>query len=250
MPVTATKTAVKIPIFHQKIKNMNLKLTLIAPFCLLLGNLFAQIPAVTETEKLMSLGTRPALRVEFLNAKPGYVGDLWEDFLKKELGAKSKYDKKKKESMAADVNAPILSAAAPVDFYTKSEEAGTATNFTLWLDTGNDDFVSKKAHPESFKETEALLSRFAKQVRIQQTTDLLKAEEKKQKDFESDLKKLQKEKDNLEKDIENWKKKIAKTEEDLKTNASDQVKKTQEIEQQAKAILNVQEKLIEVERSN
>ena len=231
---------------------MNFKFTLPALFalCLLPFALSAQVPAVTETEKLMSLGTRPALRVEFLHAKPGYVEDLWADFLKKELGSKPKYDKKKKESMATDVNAPILSAGAPVDFYTKVDEMGADCTFTLWLDTGNDDFVSKKAHPESFKETEAMVARFAKQVRVQQTTDLLKSEEKKQKELDNDLKKLQKEKDNLEKDIENWKKKIAKAEDELKTNAADQIKKTGEIELQTKAVLNVQEKLIEVERSN
>ncbi len=229
---------------------MKFKLTLIAPLCLLAGSLFAQTPTVNETEKLMSLGTRPALRVEFLHTKPKYVEDIWEDFIKKEFGSKPKYDKKKKEWMANDVNAPVLSAGAPVDFYTKVDEAGSDANFTLWLDTNMDDFVSKKAHPESYKETEALVARFVKTVRIQQTADLLKSEEKKMKDLENDLKKQQKDKEGHEKDIENWKKKIAKAEEDLKTNASDQVKKTQEIEQQNKAVLNVQQKMIDVERGN
>lgn len=229
---------------------MNLKFALLAPFCLILNSVFAQIPVVNETEKLMSLGTRPALRVEFLRTKPGYVEDLWADFIKKELGAKPKYDKKKKEWLAADVNAPILSAGAPVDIYTKVEEAGNDANFTLWLDTNLDDFVSKKAHPESYKETEAMVARFAKAVRMQQTKDLLDDEEKKLKGLENDLKKLQKEKDGLEKDIENWKKKIAKAEDDLKTNANDQAKKSGDIEQQKKAVTNVQEKMIEVERGN
>ncbi len=237
-------------ISSKNLKNMNLKLSIAAPLCLCFAQIFAQVPAVTEAEKLMSLGTRPAIRVELPNAKQGYVEDLWADFLKKELGEKPKWDKKNKQSLAADVNAPVISAAGPVDFYSRVEESSGGATFTLWLDTGMDDFVSSRVHPESYREAEAMVARFSKAVRMQQVADQLKAEEKRQKDLDNDLRKLQKEKDSLEKDIENWKKKIAKAEDDLKANASDQVKKQAEIEQQIKAVSNVQERMKEVERGN
>jgi hypothetical protein len=231
---------------------MSLKNYLLLPMFLMIGQLFGQVPPIIETEKLMSLGSRSAYRIEFLRAKPGYVEDCWVDFFKQELQVKPKYDKKKKEYCAADVRASFLKADVPVDFYSKAEESGTSkedSDFILWIDLNSDEFVSKKENPDAAKEAEAMLLRFAKFVRMAQVKDQLKIEDKKLRDDEGDLKKLQREKESLEKDIDTWKKKIAKAEDELKINALAQQKKTTDIEVQTKAVQNVQAKLIEIEKS-
>jgi hypothetical protein len=231
---------------------MSLKNYLLLPMFLMLGQLFGQVPPIIETEKLMSLGSRSGYRIEFLRTKPGYVEDCWVDFFKGELQVKPKYDKKKKEYCAADVRASFLKADTPVDFYSKAEESGTSkedADFILWIDMNADQFLSKNSNPDASKEAEAMLLRFAKFVRMAQVTDQLKIEDKKLREDEGDLKKLQREKDGLLKDIEGWKKKIAKAEDELKANELAQQKKTSDIEMQTKAVQNVQAKLSEIEKS-
>lgn len=207
-------------------------------------------PVVMETEKLMSLGSRPALRVEFLHAKAGKIEDAWSDFLKKEFDVKSKYNKKTKELLAADVKAPIYGGEVPVDFYSKVEASGDDVNFTLWIDANADQFIGKKKEPEKWKEAEALVKRFVKSVRLLTVQNEFADQTDKLRDIESRLKKLQRQNESLKEDIENWKKKIAKAEEDLKNNGAEQVKAGLEIEAQTKAVDAVQKRLVEVEKEN
>ena len=208
-------------------------------------------PAVQETEKLMSLGSRPALRVEFLHSKTGKIEDAWVAFLKNELGSKPKYSKKTKEWLAANAKAPIFGGESPVDFYAKMEASGDDVNFTLWIDSGADQFISsKKEESEKWAEANALAKRFIKSVRLQTVQDELLAQTDRLRDLENRLKKLQRQHESLNKDIENWKMKIAKAEEDLKTNDADQAKTTLEIETQTKTVDAVQARLGEVEKEN
>lgn len=207
-------------------------------------------PTVQETEKVMSLGSRPALRVEFLHSKTGKIEDAWSDFLKAEIGAKPKYNRKTKEWLAVDANAPIFGGESPVDFYAKMETSGDDVNFTLWIDAGADQFISKKKESEKWAEAEALVKRFIKSVRLLAVQDEILLQTDKLRDLEGRLKKLQRQHESLEKDIENWKLKIAKAEDDLKTNDVDQAKSALEIETQTKAVEAVQTRLGEVEKEN
>ncbi len=209
----------------------------------------AQTGAVSEVEKLMSVGSRPAFRVDFQKADAARVLKLWKAFAKDQFDAKLKKIKKSEELIAYGVESSVINSEK-FDLYSMVEITGKeSSTLYVWFDLGSY-FLNRRDNPDRAKNAADALERFADVVNRDVVTDELKMQEDNQKDLEKKLAKLQKAKEDLKKDIENYREKIKKAESDIVTNESDQVKAQSEIEKQKMTVEEVRRRLDGVGKGN
>jgi hypothetical protein len=204
----------------------------------------AQWTVVTETERVMSFGSRPCFRMEFSNADDDLVADIWKDFAKKNFGAKLKKGKKD-EMSATNLKSGIL-GNDPFTLYSMVEKNGDNAALNVWFDAGSY-FLNRRDNPGRTEEVNRVLRQFYFDVRRAVIGQELKAAEDKLKDMEKQQRSLQKDNEGLRKDIESWKEKIQKAEQDIVANEKNQEKNIVDQDAQRRAIEEVRQRLNNVE---
>ncbi len=200
---------------------------------------------VQETEAMMSLGSRPGFRVDFVNADAALVEDMWTDFVKKNFGGKLKKDRKTKELSATGLKSPMVGADA-FTLYTTVAKNGTNVTLVAYFDKGSS-FLNRRDDPRGAQEVNNAMRQFYLDVRRAVIGKEIKMQEEKAKEMENRQKKLQRDNENLHKDIENYKNKIKKAEEDIVKNQKEQEATAVDIESQRRLIEQTKQRLDNVE---
>lgn len=206
----------------------------------------AQWNNVTETERMMSFGSRPAFRMEFPNTNTDLLEDLWKDYAKKNFGAKLKKDKKSGEWAAMDLKSAMMGGDQFSIYSTVEKINNNDAALTVWFDAGSY-FLSRRDNPGNTEEVTRALRQFYTDVRRAGIEAELKAEEEKLKDLDKKQKTMQRDSDTMRKDIETWKSKIAKAEEDIVKNEREQEQNLVNQDAQRRAIEAVRQRLNNVE---
>ncbi len=196
---------------------------------------------ISETEKVMSQGTKNSLSVNLSKANAKFAEKIWKDFIKQYKGD-YKRDKKNDEYFLDNAMIAGIGGGNTVDMYMKFNETNDNTTATLWIDLGGA-YVNSKDFKDKYSEAEKMMFNYAITVSKEQTKIQLEDQQKALKKLESDQKSLEKKNANLLADIEDYKKKIAKAEEDIKTNLKQQEETKVKIETQKKVVDEVQTKL-------
>lgn len=226
---------------------MTSKIFALLLFCLTTLFVTAQTPnVVLETERMMSFGSRPCFRMEFANATPRMVEDIWKDFAKKNFAAKVSKNKKSDELMAAGLRASFM-GSDPFTLYAVIDKVGTnGTGISVWFDQGTA-FLSRSNNSARTNEAVAMLKQFYLDVRRAVIGQEVKTEEDKLKDMDTKYKKLQRDNASMRKDIEEWKAKIKKAEDEILTNEKSQETTLADQETQRKAIEETKKRLQNVD---
>lgn len=200
---------------------------------------------VQEVDRMMSLGSRPGFQINFTNADPGMVEDMWTDFVKKNFSGKLKKDRKTKELSAVGLKSPMVGTDA-FTLYTTVEKNGANVVLTAFYDKGSS-FLNRRDDARSAQEVNNAMRQFYLDVRRAVIGKEIKDQEDKTKELEARLKKLQRDNDNLRKDIENYKAKIKKAEDDLVQNQKGQETTTIDIEKQRQVVEQARQRLNNVQ---
>lgn len=200
---------------------------------------------VTESEKMMSFGSRPCFRVEFPGADAGDVEDLWKDFAKKNYGAKLKKDKKSGEWTASELKSSMM-GSDPFTLYSTIEKTSGGIALNVWYDAGSY-FLNRRDNASRSDEAARALRQFYLDVRRSTINKEIKDQEDKLKEMEKKYKSMQKANDGLHKDIENYKARIKKAEEDIAKNEKDQETNLVDQEAQRRLIEDSRQRLNNVE---
>ena len=196
---------------------------------------------ISESARAMSKGSNNSMSVNLPKVTAKFAEEIWKDFVKQYKGAYKK-DKKADESFVDNAMVGGIGGGNTVDMYMKFAESSDNTAATLWIDLGGA-YLNSKDFTDKYAEAEKMLMTYALTVSREQTKNLLKEQEKMQKNQESDLQKLEKKNKNLLDDIEGWKKKITQAEADIQTNLKQQEEAKTKIEGQKKVVEEVKKKL-------
>ena len=196
---------------------------------------------VMERSESMSLGTNNALVVQFEGVSDKLVGNLWEDFVKKNYSSKAEWQRKQKEWFTDNVNIPAIGGATPVDLHASTQGKENA-KFSLWINLGNS-FLNSSENYEQYKEAQKIVEAFALEVEKEKVQINLQDQEKELKQVEKDLEKLQSANERYHKDIEKAKEDIRKAEENISQNEKDQEVARQKIENQKQVVDGVKKKM-------
>jgi hypothetical protein len=196
---------------------------------------------VSESSRAMSKGSNNSLSVNLPKVNAKFAEEIWKDFVKQYKGS-YKRDKKSDEYFVDNAMVGGIGGGNTVDMYMKFAEASDNTSATLWIDLGGA-YLNSKDFTDKYAEAEKMLMTYALTVSREQTKNLLKEQEKVQKNQEGDLQKLEKKNKSLLDDIETWKKKIAQAETDIQTNLKQQEDTKVKIEAQKKVVEEVKKKL-------
>lgn len=200
---------------------------------------------VTETEKMMSFGSRPAFRIEFPGADADMVEDLWKDFAKKNYGAKLKKDKKSGEWTASELKSSMM-GSDPFSIYSTIEKTSNGVALNVWFDAGSY-FLNRRDNAGRTEEASRALRQLYLDVRRATINKEIKDQENKLKEMDKKYTSLQKESDRLRKDIESYKAKIKKAEEDIAQNEKTQETNLVDQEAQRRLIEDSRQRLNNVE---
>jgi len=201
---------------------------------------------IIEEDKSMSLGVKNALVLELPGTSEKIVDKLWKKY-SKDFDGKTKKDRKSDEWFTDDGNIISIGGANTLDVYARIGSVGDAVSLTAWFDMGGT-FLSSYEHPDEYDEAQKILLRFALEVAIETTKIELNGEEKKMKELDNKLKRLQRDKENYEKEIVLAKERIEKAEANIETNEKDQSNTNEAIEAQRGVIEQVQDKLRQLEQ--
>lgn len=220
-------------------KNVALLLALLLTSCL-------TAQEVLQKKSTMSLGSQHAYYVEIEGANNDLLEDSWKAYMK-EFG-KMNQNKKAKEFVSENVTVHLINGSSPVTIYARFDEGkGTGTAF-VWVDMG-----TGFANPEDFsaqnKGVETFMQDFWVLARKNVIKKELETEEKKLKNFEKDLIKLENKNKDYHSEIEKAKLKIIENEKNIEVNIKDQEAKRSEIELQKTAVQTIAEKLNSVGKS-
>jgi hypothetical protein len=196
---------------------------------------------ISESSRAMSKGSNNSLSVNLPKVNAKFAEEIWKDFVKQYKGA-YKRDKKADEYFVDNAMVGGIGGGNTVDMYMKFAESSDNTAATLWIDLGGA-YLNSKDFTDKYTEAEKMLMTYALTVSREQTKNLLKEQEKMQKNQEGDLQKLEKKNKNLVEDIETWKKKIAQAEAEIQNNLKQQEETKVKIEAQKKVVEEVKKKL-------
>lgn len=200
---------------------------------------------VTETEKMMSFGSRPCFRIECPGADAGTVEDLWKDFAKKNYGAKLKKDKKSGEWAATELKSAMM-GSDPFSVYSTIEKTPNGAALNVWYDAGSY-FLNRRDNAGRTDETVRALRQLYLDIRRATINEEIKGQEDKLKEMDKKYKSMQRENETLRKDIETYKAKIKKAEEDIAKNEKSQETNLVDQEAQRKLIEQSHQRLNNVE---
>lgn len=216
---------------------MRFSLLLCFIFIFLFSSLEAQI---TEESKSMSLGARNALVLELPDTESNFVEKLWKKYLKT-YGVKTKKSRGG-EIFSDDAEVVAIGGANTIDIYAKSEEQGTGSELSMWIDLGGA-FLASETHQDRYLEGEKFLMRFALFVAKENTKIELDEEENQLKKLLTLKKKLQRDNERYHREIEQAKETIRKAEANIETNLVEQDDTDQQIEIQNGVVDEVKKRL-------
>ena len=138
----------------------------------------AQYNVVTETEHMMSFGSRPCFKLEFVNTDDDLVQDVCKDFVKENFGGKLKKIKKTDEWSASELSSGI---GESFTVYSTVEKSNKSVVFYAWFDLGSY-FLSRRENASKAKEATDALRQFY-YVRRATVNEEIAAQEAKLKDL-------------------------------------------------------------------
>ena len=207
---------------------------------------YGQRSIVQESEKAMSLGSRPCFHLDFTMADADMVEKIWKDFVKSDMDAKMKKDKKTDEWSALGLENAFV-GPGKFDLYAKIEANGKENaGIDIWFSTGAS-FLNRRDSPEHTDGTVTLLKQFYFKVRREVIAKELKNQTDRLEDAEKKMKNLKKDKESLQKDVEEYKAKIKKAEEAIVTNDKAQSSTQLEVASEKRNVEEIQRKLNNVE---
>ncbi|MCB0681453.1 MAG: hypothetical protein KDC32_11125, partial [Saprospiraceae bacterium] len=149
------------------------------------------------------------------------------------------------EELSDDADIPGIGAGNTVDVYSLTERSGNGVRQVVWFDLGGA-FLSSQMHGDRYVEGEKFMMRFGLYVTKEMIQIELKEEEKRMKDLESDLKKLQRDNEKLHEDIADYERRIEEAKAGIEQNLLDQKAREKDIESQQNVIEEVKKKLSEL----
>jgi hypothetical protein len=206
----------------------------------------AQWNAVSETNRMMSFGSRPAFRVEFPTTDESLVEQEWKAFVKRSFDAKLKKNKKTAEWMALGVQSSMLGKDPVSIFSTVEEQGDRGSVLTVWFDAG-EYFINRAQQPRQADEIVGMLRQFYFDVRRATIGQEIKAEENRMKELENRQKRLVRDNEALRRSIDSYREKLKKAEEDLRENEKAQEAAVVDVEAQRRAMEEVRRRLENVE---
>lgn len=188
----------------------------------------------------MQDGSFNSFLFELPNVEKVEAEDDWKKFMG-QYKAKIKFDKKTGLWLADDAKMPKLSENT-VDVYARIIEDASPkkqTSIVVWFDLGGA-YVNSQTHPLEAAYCQGIINEYATQTFRHHAESVTKSEEKRLKELEGELKKLQKDQGDYEKEIEKAKALIIKMEEAIKQNEIDQKTRSADIEVQRQTVSEAQ----------
>ena len=210
-----------------------------------LATLSAQYNVVSENERTMSFGSRPAFRLEFKNTNVNTVETMWRDFAKKNFNAKLKKDKKSGEWTASNLESPMMGNDR-FSIYSTVEKTNDGAALTAWFDAGSY-FLNRRDNAGRSQEISRALQTLYFDVRRTAIGEELKDQQAKLQELEKKQKSLQKDNDELQKAIETYKARIKKAEDDIVENQKNQNSNLVDQDAQRRQIEETQRRMNNVE---
>lgn len=203
------------------------------------------VPEIKQYDAVMSEGARPVYEIRIENTQYKRLRDVWKDYAKKTFHKRLKG--KSGEYYAKEMLSTLISEQK-FDLFSTVEESGNDAVLKVWFKTGNSFLTAADSvHNSGAKET---LVKFYKEVRKDQATDAVSAEEENLKKAERDLSNLIDKNTSLKKDIEEYKEKIKKAEQDIIDNEKLQADTRIIVENRRKTVEEVRAKLEKVKKEN
>jgi hypothetical protein len=203
----------------------------------------AQFDVVREMDRMMSFGSRPGFRMEFVNTEASIVESVWKDFAKQNFNAKLK---KSKGEWAATKLKSAFMGDEPFAIYSTIEKDGDRSALNVWVDAGSY-FLNRRDARVRTDEMMRSLRQCYFDIRRAAIGKELKAQETQMKEMESKQKRLSRENDDLRKSIESWESKIQKARQDILNNEQSQETNLIEQENQRRLLEETRRRLENVE---
>lgn len=203
----------------------------------------AQFEPVRETERMMSFGSRPCFRLEFVNTDASIVEETWKNFAKQNFNAKLK--KVKGEWTATKLSTAFM-GSEPFALYSTVEKDGNRTALNVWVDAGAY-FLNRRDNRTRTEDMSRSLRQCYYDIRRAAIGKDLKAQEAQLKELENKQKKLVKENDQHHADIKNWEARIQKAKQDIMNNEKAQEANLIDQENQRSAVEETRRRLGNVE---
>lgn len=204
---------------------------------------FAQNIEISEAARAKDNGTYNSYLFELPDvSKKGAESD-WKDFMKNFKG-KTKYSRKTKLWNSTGAKMPRLSDGT-VNVSAKIIEDNNPnkrTSVIVWFDLG-DSYVNGEMDSIKSAYAHEILTEYALTTSKHHAQEIVKDEEKRLKNLEKDLSKLEKNNKDYHKDIDKAKESIAKNEKNIEINILDQQNKNKEIEAQKVAVETAKEEV-------
>jgi hypothetical protein len=240
-PKKSVLITIEQPIFIHK-KETKMKRFTIYTTALLLGLSLSLQAQVNSERKTMSEGVYEAQVMQIPNMDAKAVGSLWEDFMKSNYNARTKYNRKTKEYFTDDASIAGIGQGNTIDIYTTVEDKSGGSELSMWINLGGA-YLSRGVHGDRYLEAEKLLISFGLETAKESVRMDIKAQEKSLDDLMGELKKLDSDKSRLERDIEKAREAIAQAEKEIATNLTLQEAKQAEIKAQEELVDATKRKL-------
>ena len=197
---------------------------------------------ILEDTQSMSRGDNNSFTLVIPNATASLAEETWKKYMR-DFKGRPKLDKKSNEWFADDTELKTVSENS-IDIYTKFNEnlESHLSKVVFWFDLGGA-YLSSSAHPEKFEFIKQFMNKYGDAVTKEVIEEELKAHEKRLKELDGDLSKLEKENVDFHKKIEEAQAIINQMEKNIEVNLNAQNVKKTEIDGQRNLIDDVKTKL-------
>lgn len=197
---------------------------------------------ILEDTQSMSRGDKNAFTLVIPNATASLAEETWKKYMR-DFKGKPKLDKKSNEWFTDDTQLKTVSENS-IDIYTKFNEnlESHLAKVVFWFDLGGA-YLSSTVHPDKYEFVKQFMNKYGDSVTKVVIEEELKAHEKRLKELDGDLSKLEKENADFHKKIEEAQSIIDQMEKNIKVNLNAQNVKKTEIDGQRHLIDDVKTKL-------
>ncbi|PSR09802.1 MAG: hypothetical protein DA408_21025 [Bacteroidetes bacterium] len=144
---------------------------------LLLGLSLSLQAQVNSERKTMSEGVYEAQVIQIPNLDAKAVGNLWEDFMKDNYNARTKYNRKTKEYFTDDASIAGIGMGNTIDIYTTVEDKSGGSELSMWINLGGA-YLSRREQGDRYLEAEKMLISFGLETAKETVRLDVKAQEK------------------------------------------------------------------------
>ncbi len=201
---------------------------------------------VYESQENFVNGQENALVVILEVTSEKLVEKTWKDFMK-EYGGKTRGAKGGKEDMTTGASIVGISGVNPLTIYSRTAmNPDGYVELLTWYDLGEEYLDSGRK--SQYKEAEAMLLKFAHEVKVEGTKQELEEAEKRLKSFQNEMDKLKRQNTGYHKDIEDAEKRIAQAKDNIVKNEEQQADSTQRIDLQTQLVEEIKRRLSEMKK--